>query len=244
MMVVPRSRRMFKCGTCRPCPECGRCSGCSQCCTRSECPESGSRFPSCCNSCRKCCFELNTLMQISIPSIIWVVILLLDGDYVACYQAPSVNRTHGHQKCEQFCNLETSPSLRYYCFRSRIIGSIILGVSVFLLVLLKFFPRWTYCDYTEEGYYKFKYLQSLEKKKWKKIKKELGNMVAKTANVEAKELISNLSHYITDQGEQNPNHGAHSSNEGAQSSSQGDPNSSQDDQELQALITPASDSSA
>ncbi|XP_059825204.1 uncharacterized protein LOC132393830 isoform X2 [Hypanus sabinus] len=105
-------------------------------------------------------------------------------------------------------------------------------------------PGWTYCDYTEEGYYKFKYLQSLEKKKWKKIKKELGNMVAKTANVEAKELISNLSHYITDQGEQNPNHGAHSSNEGAQSSSQGDPNSSQDDQELQALITPASDSSA
>ncbi|XP_059826901.1 uncharacterized protein LOC132394594 [Hypanus sabinus] len=254
MMMVPRSRRMFKCGTCRPCPKCGRCSGCPECgkCKRflksetyieccdcrkcTSCPKCDSQSQSnngccCCwNTFNQVCFVFNTLMQISIPSVIWVVILLLDGDYVACYFAPSVNRTHGHQTCKEFCSLETSSSLRERCFWSRKIGSIILVLSVFLLVLVKFIPRWTYCDCTEEGYYKFKYQQSLEKKKWNKMTEDLGKLMAETANDEANQLISKLKQRKSDQGEQSSNQGEPKSNQGDPNSNQGELNSNQANQ--------------
>ncbi|XP_072115286.1 uncharacterized protein [Mobula birostris] len=242
MLLVPGCRRLCKCGTCSPCPECGMCSGflkcgmCSEClkcetcsgCPKCEecspCRKCGSRCQEnnacsgCGNTCRKICFVLNTLMQISIPSIIWAVILLLDGDYVACYYAPSVNRTHGHQKCKEFCSLETLSSLREHCFTSRKIGSILLTLTVVLLVLLKFIPRWTSCDCTEEGYYEFKYQRAVEKKRWSKVKEELGKRVAETANMEAKELISKLKLSKSEQGEQDSNQGELNSDQGEQSS--------------------------
>ncbi|XP_062903515.1 uncharacterized protein LOC134346140 [Mobula hypostoma] len=245
MMVVPGCRRLCKCGTCSRCPECKRCSGRCKCrmgsgsprCEeRNQCPECGSRCQcnsascGCWNTCRKICYGLNILMQVSIPSIIWVVILLLDGDYFACYYAPSVNQTHGHQKCKEFCSLETLSSLREHCFTSRKIGSILLVSSVVFLVLLKFTPRWTSCDFTEEGYYEFKYQRAVEKKKLSKMKEQLGKRAAETANTEARKLISELKLSRSDQGEQDSNQGEQNSNQGEQNSNQVDQNSNQVEQ--------------
>ncbi|XP_062903513.1 uncharacterized protein LOC134346137 [Mobula hypostoma] len=219
----------LKCGMCSGFLKCGTCSGCPKCEECSPCPECGSRCQEnnacsgCGSACRKICFGLNTLMQISIPSIIWAVILLLDGDYVACYYAASVNQTQ--QKCKEFCSLETLPSLLEHCFTSRKIGSILLTLTVVLLLLLKFIPSWTSCDCTEEGYYEFKYQRAVEKKRWSKVKEELGKRVAETANMEAKELISKLKLSKSDQREQDSNQGEQNSDHSEQKSDQGEQSS-------------------
>ncbi|XP_059825186.1 uncharacterized protein LOC132393812 isoform X2 [Hypanus sabinus] len=71
-------------------------------------------------------------------------------------------------------------------------GEILLLVSVFLLVLLKFCPARMCSKHTEDDYYQVKYERSLEKTKRTKKKEELRKKVEKAASEEAKDFICQL----------------------------------------------------
>ncbi|XP_072921093.1 uncharacterized protein [Hemitrygon akajei] len=177
LVVFPDSRRALKCGPrCTPRrAETGRYY------------ETGSYYETCCTW-SECCFVIITFLKIVVPSIIWIIILLLDGDYYTCYKD---QKTESHM-CKHFCSLKNSTDLRHHCFRSRMIGTILLLMTVILLVLLYFLPAWKFCDCTVEKYYEQQYWKMVEYVKLTKMRLELEEKATEFAEVEVKEFIGKL----------------------------------------------------
>ncbi|XP_051899810.1 uncharacterized protein si:dkeyp-122a9.1 [Pristis pectinata] len=209
LLTLPASRRLLKCAVCY-CPRRGETSPTpsqgetSHTLSRDE----TSSTQGCCKNyctCRQWLFGLATLMKVSIPSIIWVVILLLDGDYYTCYWLPSNNQTARIPKCKDFCNITASLEERRLCTASQWIGAIVLAVTVSLLVVF-YFLQWCKCtDCTQERYYEEKFQQKLAEKKRTKMKEELEKIATECAEVEAGKLIGKMNLGNTEQGQQQSN---------------------------------------
>ncbi|XP_051899936.1 uncharacterized protein LOC127586122 [Pristis pectinata] len=212
LVVVPDSRKLLKCATCHnlirgetsdnPRSETSKTYRDDEnCCTKDSFENCCTRdwYRACC-TCRQCRLILATWIKVSIPSLIWVVILLLDGDYYTCYWLPSNNQTAGSTGCKDFCNITASFEERQLCSRYQWIGAIVLVVTVSLLVVSYFLPAWKPTDCTEEIYYERKFRKKLEKKKLTKIKEELEKKVTECADVESGNLLGKLSLGKTEQG--------------------------------------------
>ncbi|XP_072115287.1 calcium homeostasis modulator protein 6-like [Mobula birostris] len=171
LVVFPDSRRALKCGP--------------RCIPRRD--ETGSYYETF-STWSKCCFVIVTFLKIVVPSIIWIIILLLDGDYYTCYKDQG---TDSHI-CKHFCSLKNSTDLRHHCLRSRMIGVVLLLMTVILLVFLYFLPAWKCCDCTLERYYEQQYWKIVEHVKLTKLRTELEEKATEFAEVEVKEFICKL----------------------------------------------------
>ncbi|XP_072921086.1 uncharacterized protein [Hemitrygon akajei] len=141
LLVLPDARKVVTCRVRFDSPHTCRCENFQSC--------SESRFST---EMRKFYFCLYTLLKISVPSVLWVVILLADGDYYACaYILPS-NATVDSQICALSCASspeEILPRLRSLCFRSRMFGGIVLVSTLMFLVILQFLPEFICPDERE-----------------------------------------------------------------------------------------------
>ncbi|XP_072921106.1 uncharacterized protein [Hemitrygon akajei] len=175
---------------------------CGPGCTRPRRKTSGSCKVQC--PCIQCCFPTKTLMKVGIPSVLWIVIVFLDGSYYTCSKVQNATR----EMCENYCSSNTtrsSPDQDYYCFKSRMIGSILLAATVTLLVLLYFLSAWK-CGYcTEEGYYEAIYQNMLEKEKQTNKMEELENKAKEDAKESVKDTIAELNLGEPKQNVQRPN---------------------------------------
>ncbi|XP_072921118.1 uncharacterized protein [Hemitrygon akajei] len=171
LVVYPDSRRVLKCGPGCTLPR-GETDGCCKtCCTWNQCG-----------------FATMTLLKTGIPSVLWIVIVFLDGSYYTCSKVQNPNS----ETCKNYCSSNNSPDVVDHCSKSRMIGAILLAATVTLLVLLYFLPAWKCGDCTVERYYEAKYQKMLEKEKRTKTKEELEKEAKEFAEESAKQVIGNL----------------------------------------------------
>uniref|UniRef100_UPI00398E9DF7 calcium homeostasis modulator protein 6-like n=1 Tax=Pristiophorus japonicus TaxID=55135 RepID=UPI00398E9DF7 len=86
-----------------------------------------------------CLSFLSTMVTASIPAMIWLVLLFLDGDYYSCSNLMGKNGTASMKACESTCNKNSNEipvTLQKLCVKSQVIGGCLLIGMLAALVLI------------------------------------------------------------------------------------------------------------
>ncbi|XP_060706630.1 calcium homeostasis modulator protein 5-like [Hemiscyllium ocellatum] len=147
----------------------------------------GSHQWHCNEDCRTCwkfiLIYSKLVFQLFLPSMIWIFVLLLDGDYYAC-SVIMENGTVSGQTCAHF---SCQQPLHQECDHSRYVGSIC--IFVFLVVLLiTHCLSYCLCCNTENYYYKYQ-CDTMCKEQQEELIMEA---VERTADEKAKRLFNKM----------------------------------------------------
>ncbi|XP_078271798.1 uncharacterized protein LOC144602544 [Rhinoraja longicauda] len=147
----------------------------------------------CCCNCKRCRFTLITLLEALMPSFIWISILLIDGDHVACnFQTQADVGTNDSLDCKHICSDHPTPQLRHHCHGSWVAGNVLLAASVGLLTILHFIPARKCGDRTQEGYYKAVFNNELEDAMEIKMEEKMKKRATVRAAGDAQKLMEDL----------------------------------------------------
>ncbi|XP_078271971.1 uncharacterized protein LOC144602709 [Rhinoraja longicauda] len=143
----------------------------------------------CCCNCKRCRFTLITLLEALMPSFIWISILLIDGDHVACnFQTQADVGTDDSLDCKHICSDHPTPQLRHHCYGSWVAGSVFLVLSVFLLTILHFIPA-RKCGDCILGYYEAEFDNEQDDAMEIKMEEEMKKIAAERADGKAQNLM-------------------------------------------------------
>ncbi|XP_060706834.1 calcium homeostasis modulator protein 6-like [Hemiscyllium ocellatum] len=78
--------------------------------------------------------SLLTVCKASIPAILWIILLLLNGNYYACSKLIGRSET----ACESKCNGNSSEIVQDYCIASQFIGNLALVILLSALAIFYF----------------------------------------------------------------------------------------------------------
>ncbi|XP_043534005.1 calcium homeostasis modulator protein-like [Chiloscyllium plagiosum] len=129
------------------------------------------------------------VFQLFLPSVIWICVLFLDGDYYAC-SVIMENGTVSGQTCAKF---SCQKPLHQECDHSRYIGSIFISVFLVALLITSCLSYCTCCN-TENYYYKYQCdaMHKKEKLIMEEVKRRADEKAKKLFNEKKNELDSLL----------------------------------------------------
>ncbi|XP_078271980.1 uncharacterized protein LOC144602716 [Rhinoraja longicauda] len=143
----------------------------------------------CCCNWKRCRFTLITLLEALMPSFIWISILLIDGDHVACsFQTQADVGTDDSLDCKHICSDHPTPQLRDHCYGSWVSGSVFLVLIVFLLTILHFIPA-RKCGDCIQGYYEAEFDNEKDDAMEIKMEEEMKERAADGVKDKAKNLM-------------------------------------------------------
>ncbi|XP_048472928.1 calcium homeostasis modulator protein 6-like [Rhincodon typus] len=130
-------------------------------------------------------FILLTVVKASIPAIIWIVLLFLNGNYYTCSKLIGKNET----ACGWKCNDNACEILQNLCIESQFIGGLALVILLTVLAILYFLQ----CYSGWKRKYMFKYDCKCEKEEAKLPKAKLKTKATEAAKEMCKNTMLKLS---------------------------------------------------
>ncbi|XP_059495506.1 calcium homeostasis modulator protein 6-like isoform X2 [Stegostoma tigrinum] len=129
-------------------------------------------------------FILLTVFKASIPAIIWIVLLFLNGNYYACFELIGKNET----ACGWKCNDNPCEILQSLCIESQLIGGLALVILLTVFAVLYFLQ----CYSSWKKKYMFKYDCKHEKVEAKLLREKSKTEATEAAKETCKNMMLKL----------------------------------------------------